>query len=96
MIETIGPEFLITVEPLVGFVHRFGAQSAGDGAPALVARHQPGIRQHVEMFHHRRQRHGEWFGEHADRQAVGLAQPRQQGAPRRVGERGKGAVEPVG
>jgi hypothetical protein len=86
LVEAFGPEFLITVEPLVGFFHRLGAQLAGDNAAGLVARHQAGIRQHVEMFHHRGQRHLERPGEVADRDGVGLAQPRQQRTPRRIGE----------
>jgi hypothetical protein len=55
LIEAIGPEFLITVEPFVGFFHRLGTQAAGDRTPRLVARDKACIRQDVEMFHHRRQ-----------------------------------------
>ena len=93
MIEAFAPEALVAVEPFIGFRHRFGAKPAGDRAAALVARDQPGIRQHVEMLHHRRQRHRERFGQRADREAVGLAQASEQSAPRLVGERGEGAVE---
>jgi len=45
------------------------------------------------MLHHRRQRHRERRGQRADRQAIGLAQARQQSAPGRIGQRGEGAVE---
>ena len=93
MIEAFAPEALVTVEPIVGVLHRFGAQPAGDDASGFVAGDQPGIRQYVEMLHHCRQRHRERLGEFADRHIVGLAQARQKCAPRRVGERGKGAVE---
>ena len=93
MIEAVVPETLVAIEPVVGFVHGLGAQPAGDGAAALAARDQPGIRQNVEMLHHRRQRHREWLGQRADRETVGFAQASQQRPPRRVGERGEGAVE---
>ena len=93
MIEFFGPEALVAVEPIVGLFHRFGAQPAGDRAAGFVADHQPGIRQHVEMLHDRRQRHRERLGEFADRNFVGFAQSREQGPPRRIGERGKSAIE---
>ena len=96
MIEAIAPEALVAVEPFVGFVHRLGAQPAGDDAAGLVASDQPGIRQHVEMLHHRRQRHRKRLGQRADREPVGLAQAGEQRAPGWVGERGKGAVERSG
>ena len=96
MIETVVPEFLIAVEPLIGVAHRLGAQLARDDAAQLVARDQARIRQHVEMLHHRRQRHRKWFGELTDRQAVGPAQFGEQRAARRIGQRGKGAVERLG
>ena len=95
MIEAVAPEAQVAVEPFIGFVHGLGAQPAGDRAAALGSRDQPGIRQHVEMLYHRRQRHCERLGQRADRQAVGLAQPGEQGAPGRVGERGESAVERV-
>jgi len=74
-------------------MHGLGAQPAGHGAAALVAGDQAGVRQHFEMLHHRRQRHRERRGQRADRQAIGLAQARQQSAPGRIGQRGEGAVE---
>ena len=93
MIETFGPEFLITVEPFIGFVHRLRAQFAGDDAAFLVAGDEAGLGEHVEMLHHRRQRHRQRRGKLAHRQARLLAQARDQRPPRRIGERGKGAVE---
>ena len=87
------PEALVAVEPVVGLFHRCGPQAAGNRASGFVAAHEPGIRQHVEMLHHRRQRHRERLGEFADRYGVGLAQARQQRAPGGVGKRREGAVE---
>ena len=93
MIETFGPEALIPIEPLVGLFHRFGAQAARDGAAGLVANDEAGVREDVEMFHHRRQRHRERFGEFADRNGVHLTEARQQCAPCGVGESRESAVE---
>jgi hypothetical protein len=45
------------------------------------------------MLHDRRERHRERPGELADRNVLALIELRQQGAARRVGKRGKGAVE---
>jgi hypothetical protein len=87
------PESLIVIEPFSGGAHRFGLEAAGDGAAGLLALDEPRIRQDVEMLHHRRQRHLERLGQFRDRNALALAQLREQRAPRRIGKRGKGAVE---
>ena len=96
MIETVGPESLVTVEPFVGLMHRLGAQPARHRAPVFGAGDQPGIGQDVEMLDHRRQRHGEWPGELADGQAIAPAEARQERPPGGVGQRGKSAVEWLG
>ena len=83
----------VTIEPVEGVAHRLGIEPAGDGAPGLRPGDKPGARQHVEMLHHCRQRHREWRGEFADRQAGLGGKPHHQRAARRIGERGKGAVE---
>ncbi len=70
-----------------------------DGAGTLLTLHheqffdQACVRQHVEMLHDRRQRHREWLRQFAHRNAVLLAEPRQQRAPRRVCKCRKGAVQ---
>ena len=87
MIEAFGPEFLVAVEPVIGLFHRFGAQPAGDRPPALGSSDQAGIRQHVEVLHHRRQRHRKRPGEFADRQVFLFAQAGEQSAARGVGQR---------
>ena len=87
------PEALVAVEPLIGAFHRLGAQAASDCAAGLVADDEAGVRQHVEVLHHGRQRHGEGLGEFADRDGVRLAQARQQSAPGGVGKRRESAVE---
>ena len=45
------------------------------------------------MFHDRRQRYGERRRQRADGKIRLLGEPRQQGPTRRVGKRGKGAIE---
>jgi hypothetical protein len=45
------------------------------------------------MFHDRGQRHGERLRQRADRKARLLGEPRQQGSPRRIGQRGKRTIE---
>ena len=93
LIEVVGPEPLVAVEPFVGFVHRLCAQPAGNRAAAFAAGDQPGVRQYVEMLHHSRQRYRKRLSQRANRKAIGLAQPGDHGAPRGVGERSEGAVE---
>ena len=88
-----GPEALVAIEPLHRLLHRAGGEPARHGAPGLLARDQACVRQHVEMFHDRGQRHRERLGQFAHRDAVPAAEPRQQRAPRRIRQRGKGAVQ---
>lgn len=89
----LGPEMLVAREPVHRVLHRGGGELAGDGTAGLAARDEPGIRQHVEMFHYRRQRHGKRLGQVADRHAVVFLQARQQSPTGRVGQCGKNPVE---
>jgi hypothetical protein len=57
LIEFFGPEFLIAVEPIVGVAHGFRPQAAAYDAAILLASDEPGVRQDIEMFHDRRERH---------------------------------------
>jgi hypothetical protein len=92
-VEIPGPEALVAIEPRHRLLHRAGGQPARHGAPGLLARDQAGVRQHVEMFHDRGQRHRERLRQLAHGDRVLAAEPRQQRAPRRIRERGKGAVK---
>jgi hypothetical protein len=92
-VEPFGPEALVAAEPVHRLLHRLGGQPAGHGAAGFGARDQPGIRQHVEMLHDRRQRHRERLRQLAHRNTVLPAEPRQQRAPGRVCQCGKGAVQ---
>jgi hypothetical protein len=74
-------------------LHRLGIEPASDGAAGFGALHQAGVGQHVEMLHDRRERHGERLRQRADRKVRLLGEARQQGPARRVGKRGKDAIE---
>jgi hypothetical protein len=91
--ELLGPEPFVAIEPLERLAHRRGVETAGDAAPCFPARDQTGIRKHVEMLHDRRQRDFERLGQRADRQAGLFGKPHHQRPPRRIGERGKSAIE---
>jgi hypothetical protein len=84
------------MQPLERIAHRLGVEPAGDGAPGFLTGDEARIGQHVEMFHHRRQRHLERRGKLTHRQ-IGLGgEPHHQRAASRVGKRCKSAVEWVG
>jgi len=89
----IGPEALIAVQPLHRRHHRVRPQRACDNAPAFAAHDQSGIAEHIEMLHHRWQRHREWPRDFADRQIALIGQPGDNGAARRIGQRGECVIE---
>jgi hypothetical protein len=91
--QPLGPEPFVAVEPFEGVPHWLGVEPAGDDAPGLGARDETGIGQYAKMLHHRRQRHRKRRGELAHRKIGLLGKPHYQRAARRVGKRGKGAVE---
>jgi len=92
-IEIVGPEALVAVEPIHRLLHRFRSEPACHDAAGLFARDQAGIRQHVEVFHDRGQRHGKRLGELTDRERIAVGKPRQQRAPGRIGERCESAIQ---
>jgi len=94
-VEAFGPKALVAVQPIHRLLHRPGSQSARHDAAGFRARYQAGIRQHVEVLHDRGQRHRERLRQLADRNTVLALKPGQQCAPRRVRERGEGAVQGV-
>jgi hypothetical protein len=60
----------------------------------FLALDEAGPGQHVEMLHHRRQRHRKRRGNLRHRQLVLAREAIEDGSPRRVGERGEGKIEP--
>jgi hypothetical protein len=82
-------------EPALRLLQRGGVEPARYRAAALAAPDQAGDFKHVEMLEHRRQRHGKRLGQHGDGEFRRLAEAGQYGAPRRIGQGGKDAVEVV-
>ena len=78
--------------PLVGAHQRNRLEAADMGAPAHVAADQPGGLQHLDMLRCRGERHGEGFGEFADR-PFACGQLVQHRAPRGIAERVEDGVE---
>jgi hypothetical protein len=81
------------IEPVHGLLHRGSGQLAGDRTASLAPCDQTGVGQHVEVLHDGGERHRERPRKLTDRSALAAIELREQGPPRRVGERGKGAVE---
>lgn len=89
------PQLLELREQSSGATHRVGA--AGDALSATVPPlgHQPSTLQHCDVFLHSGKRHVVVRGEFAHRR-FGGHDPRQNVAPRRVGERPEQLVESLG
>jgi hypothetical protein len=83
-------------KPALRLLQWGGIEPARDGAAALAALDQAGDFEHVKMLEHRRQRHGKRLGQHGDGEFRRLAEAGQYGAPRRIGQGGKDAVEVAG
>src|SRR6185312_2347240 len=91
-VEALGPEALVEAQPIRGFGETVGAQPAAAERAVALAIDEPRPLEHLEMPRNRRQRDAEGLGELAHRRLPGR-EPRQNGAPRRIGEGGKGLVE---
>jgi hypothetical protein len=80
-------------EPALRLLQRRGVEPARYRAAALAAPDQVGDFKHVEMFEHRRQRHGKRRRQRCDREFRHLAEASQHRAPGRIGQSGKDAVQ---
>jgi len=83
-------------EPALRPLQRRGVETTRYRAAALAAPDQVGDFKHVEMFEHRRQRHGKRRRQSGDGEFRGLAETDQHGAPCRIGQGGKDAVQVMG
>jgi hypothetical protein len=92
-IEPLSPELFVTIEPFERVAHRLGFETAGNGASGFGAFDQAGVRQDIQMFHDRRQRHRKRRGKLGHRNIRLPGKPHHQRPPGRIGKRGKGAVE---
>ena len=95
-IKAVGPEPLVVSEPALRVLQRRGVEPARYRAAALAAADQVGDFKHIEMFEHRRQRHGKRRRQSGDREFRHLAEASQHGAPGRIGQGGKDAVQVMG
>jgi hypothetical protein len=92
-VEIVGPEALVAVEPIHRVLHRFRGEPARHDAAGLFAGDEAGVQQHIEMLHDRGQGHRKGFGEFANGNRIALGKTREQRPPRRIGKRGKGAIQ---
>jgi hypothetical protein len=91
-IKTFFPKFPILLDPLLRFFHRLGLQFQRMHAPATAAADQSGIFQNAQMLRDRRQRHGIRPRQIGDA-TVAVREMFQDAPSRRIGQRGKRAVQ---
>src|SRR5215468_8284599 len=90
--EAALPVAAVALGPLRYLAQRLGLQAAGARLSAPAAAHESRALEHLQMLGDRGLAHGEGAGQlHNTRLARGEA--REDGAPRRVGERGESVVE---
>ena len=85
----------MAVQPLERAPEGAALQTAAHHAADLVAGDEPGVLQDAQMLDEAGERHAERRGQLADR-TLALPQLREDGAPRRVGERAEHGVEAGG
>ena len=83
----------VAIEPVHRLLHRLRGEPARHGAPGLLTHDQARIREHVEMLHDCRERNRERRRQLAHGEVIVLDEPRQQRAPRRIGQCRKCAIE---
>ena len=79
-------------QPFGGGAHVGRVDPAGDDPARLLPPHEARVAEDADMLDDGGQRHGEGRGERAQR-SLALHQPRQNGAPRRIGEGGESRVK---
>jgi len=88
------PELLMAVEPFHRPLQCLSLQAAVHDPAGLPPFDQSGILENAEMLHESRQRHSERPGE-LTRRALAPPKPRQDGAPRGVGQRAEYGTERI-
>jgi hypothetical protein len=89
----LGPEALVTREPVHGVFHWRRLELTAHGAPDLVARDETGIGEHVEVLHHGRQRDRKRRGDLGDRKLGLGSEAIHDRAPGGIGERREGEIK---
>ena len=92
-IELGFPEGAVLTDPGRGIFHGIGRQAAAVNAPVNLAAQQSRRFQHAQVLGYRRQRHFKRLGQLRHR-GFAASQAGQDGAPRGVGERAKGGIQP--
>lgn len=86
------PEFLVPIQPLERALQRASLQLAAHHAANLLPCDEPRILEDREMLDEAGERHPERLGQRADR-TLAVTEPREHGAPGRVGQRAEHGVE---
>src|SRR5262245_39148574 len=94
-IESFVPKATVAFEPVVDLLEGAWLDAARPPLRLAAPHDEVGALQHLEMLGDGRQAHVEWLGELGDR-GLTECEPRQDGAPRRIGERRKGGAEAIG
>jgi hypothetical protein len=94
-IEPLFPQPAIFAQPVVDILERDRLDLARPHLRIAAARDQTGMLQHLEMLGDGRQAHRERFGQFRYR-GLSEREAGEYGAPRRIGESGKGGAEAVG
>src|SRR5215831_9722853 len=93
-VETLLPQLAVVLEPIVHVLERRGFNAAGPPLRLAATDDEAGALQHLQVLGYGWQAHFEGLRQLGDR---GLAerQARQDGPPRRIGERREGSAEAV-
>jgi len=89
------PESAIVFHPFERDAHGLRVEPRPTHPPLMLDRRKPGVLQNAYVLGDAGQRHVESFGELADR-SLAQRETSKNFSPRRVSERKKGGVEPVG
>src|SRR3954470_16975609 len=93
-VEARVPELAIALDPVVHLPPPARLDPARPPLRLAAARDETGALQHLEMLGDSGKAHGEWLGELRHRRFA-RHEPRENGAPRRIGEGREGGAEAV-
>src|SRR5678810_252762 len=93
-VEAAFPMFAVGLHPLHRFAHGLRFQAAGPPLCLAALADQPGALQHLEMLGDRRETDVERLSQLTHR-GLARGEPREDGAARRIRQRGKGDAEVI-
>src|SRR5438034_2015438 len=91
-IEALLPETPVALHPVVDVLERTRVEPAGPPLGLATARDQPGVLEDLKVFRDGRKGHVERLGDLGHR-GLTFREAREDGAPRRIGERGECRAE---